>query len=461
MKKITLLALFYTITFPAVSQSLGYQNLALLFSKENNSGTARFNAMSGAFGALGGDVSAIKINPAGAAIFKNSLSSITLNSRSTDITTVYYGNSNRTSNNYSNFSQTGAVSVFNAYSHSNWTKFAFSFNYSIRNDFRNRFVAFGNSNFTSFNEFPLDTADPKTQYNNAESQQYENIYKGELSEYNFAFSGVYQQDLYIGVAVNTFDLNFKQRSILSEQNNDGAGTVLNAAFYQENNTLGTGFSLSAGLIYKATKKLRLGFSYQTPIWFTKIDEETNIINNDGFFGDTEIQITGDNTIYDNTAGDYFPTQGFSYKLKTPAKTTASLAYVFGSNGLISIDYSYKNYTKMEFSDAGFTSENQFFENDLKNTHAINIGSEWRFNAFSLRGGYHYEQSSDKNAIESDNDKGYSFGAGYKFGNTKLDFSCQNSSYTALYDFYPQYNEVNAADLTIDNRIISVTVTFSL
>ena len=69
MKKITLLALFYTITFPAVSQSLGYQNLALLFSKENNSGTARFNAMSGAFGALGGDVSAIKINPAGAAIF--------------------------------------------------------------------------------------------------------------------------------------------------------------------------------------------------------------------------------------------------------------------------------------------------------------------------------------------------------------------------------------------------------
>lgn len=456
MKKITLLALFYAITFPAVSQSLGYQDLALLFSKENNSGTARFNAMSGAFGALGGDVSAIKINPAGAAIFKNSLFSNTLSSRSTDITSVYYGSSNRASNNYSNYSQAGAVFVFNSYGNSNWTKFAFSFNYSTRNDFRDYFLANGNSNFASFNEFPLDTADPKTQYNNAESQQYENIYKGELSEYNFAFSGVYQHDLYIGVAVNTFDLNFRQRSILSEQNNDGAGTVLNATFYQENNTLGTGFSLSAGFIYKATKKLRLGLSYQTPIWFTEIDEETNIIDNDGFFGDTEIQITGD-----NTAGGYFPTQGFSYKLRTPAKTTASLAYIFGSNGLISIDYSYKNYTKMKFSDIGFTAENQFFENDLKNTHTVNIGSEWRFNAFSLRGGYHYEQSPDKNAIESDNDKGYSFGAGYKFGNTKLDFSYQNSSHTALYDFYPQYNEVNAADLTIDNRIVSVTLTFSL
>ena len=114
---------------------------------------------------------------------------------------------------------------------------------------------------------------------------------------------------------------------------------------------------------------------------------------------------------------------------------------------------------MKFSGVGFSAENQFFANDLKNTHAINIGSEWRFNAFSLRGGYHYEQSPDKNAIESDNNKGYSFGVGYKFGNTKLDFSYQNSSRTALYDFYPQYNEANAADLTIDNRIISVTLTF--
>jgi len=461
MKKITLLALFYAIAFPAVSQSLGYQNLALLFSKENNSGTARFNAMSGAFGALGGDVSAIKINPAGAAIFNSSLFSNTLNSRSTDITSTYYGNSNTTQNEYFNFSQGGAVFVFNSYTNSNWTKFAFSFNYSIRNDFRDHFLANGNSKFASFNEFPLDTNEPKTQYNNSESQQYENVYKGEVSEYNFAVSGVYQHDLYLGISVNTFDLNFNQRSILSEQNNDGAGTVLNADFLQVNHTVGAGFSLSAGFIYKATKKLRLGFSYQTPIWFTEIDEETNIINNDGFFGDTEIAITGNNTTYANTAGSYYPSQIYSYNLKTPSKTTASLAYIFGSNGLISIDYSYKNYTKMEFSDAGFSAENRFFANDLKNTHTMNIGSEWRFNALSLRGGYHYEQSPYKNAIKSDNDKGYSFGAGYKFGTTKLDFSYQNSSHTALYDFYPQYNEVNAADLTIDNRIVSVTLTFSL
>ena len=42
---------------------------ALLYSQENLNGTARFRAMSGAFGALGGDLSSINVNPAGSAVF--------------------------------------------------------------------------------------------------------------------------------------------------------------------------------------------------------------------------------------------------------------------------------------------------------------------------------------------------------------------------------------------------------
>jgi len=461
MKKIILFAFLYAFTFSATSQSLGYQDLALLFSKENNSGTARFNAMSGAFGALGGDVSAIKINPAGASVFKNSLFSSTVNSRSTDIITSYYGNNNTTSDEYFNFSQAGAVFVFNNFSNTNWSKFAFSFNFNVRNDFKDSYMATGNSGFSSFNEYPLDLGNQKNQYNNSESQQFINTYKGEVSEYNFAISGVYQNDLHVGFAINTFDLNFKQEAFLKEQNNDGAGTVLNAEFYQENYTFGTGFSLSAGFIYKATKQLRLGFSYQTPIWFTEINEETNITDNDGFFGDTEISITGNNTTYSNTSGNYFPIQTYTYRLKSPAKTTASLAYIFGSNGLFSIDYSYKSYTKTKLSNGDFSTENQFLSTELRDTHTVNVGSEWRFKSLSVRGGYHYEQSPYKNAIESDNSTGFSFGAGYKFGNTRLDFSYQKYTNTDLYNFYPQYNQVNASDLTIDNRVLSATLTFNL
>ena len=45
---------------------------AVLFSDEDINGTARYNAMSGAFGSLGGDMSAVGINPAGLAVFNNS-----------------------------------------------------------------------------------------------------------------------------------------------------------------------------------------------------------------------------------------------------------------------------------------------------------------------------------------------------------------------------------------------------
>ncbi len=461
MKKVTLLVLFCAISLPNFSQSLGYQDLALLFSKDNNTGTARFNAMSGAFGALGGDVSAIKINPAGASIFKNSLFSVSANSRTTDITASYYGSNITTQEEYFDFSQAGAVFVYKTYANSDWSKFAFSINYSIRNNYNNSFLSSGNSGLSTFTEFPLDTGASITQYTNADSQKFSNTTSGELAEYNIAISGVYQNDLHLGIAVNTYDLKFAQRSTLREQNNDGNGNVLQAKFYQENITTGTGFSLSAGAIYKASKSLRIGFSYQSPTWFTEINEESNILNNDGFFGDTEIEVTGSNTIYDNTAGNTFPVQGFSYKLKTPAKTTASIAYIFGSNGLISADYTINGYKKMKLSNADFTIENQSFTDELKNSYTLNIGSEWRIKALSLRGGYHYEQSPDVFAFESDNIKGYSFGAGYNFGNTKLDFAYQNKSNTQQYNFYPQYNQVNAAELNIDNRIITATLTINL
>ena len=44
---------------------------ALLYSQDNLNGTARFRAMGGAFGALGGDLSSLNVNPAGSAIFVN------------------------------------------------------------------------------------------------------------------------------------------------------------------------------------------------------------------------------------------------------------------------------------------------------------------------------------------------------------------------------------------------------
>ena len=460
MKRFFIIAALFAVTSTSFTQSLGYQDLGILFSQNDNNGSARFTAMSGAFGALGGDISSININPAGLSVFNNSMFTGTLNSRNSDITSNYYGNSLTTQNQFINLSQAGAVLVFDSAYSSDWTKFAIGFNYRITKDFNDNFIAEGNSGVATFTEFPLDSNDPKLVYDDAQEQRFNNTYGGELSELNIGFSSVHQNKLHIGLGLNFYDLNFSQRSNLSEFNNDTNGNELDAFLYQENFTTGTGFSANAGFIYKAHQSFRFGIAYQTPTWFSEIIEESNIVDNEGFFGDTEIEVSNDNTLYDNTSGGFFPSQQLLYRLKTPSKLTASAALIFGKNGLLSFDYTNKNFKRIKLSGTDFSTENQAFQDDFKNTHNFNVGSEWRFDKFSLRGGYKFEQSPDISAIDSDNLEGYSIGGGYNFGNFKLDFSYSDSNKTAAYNFYSGFN-VNAANLTLDNRVFTATVSISL
>ena len=460
MKKYIIIAILFAATITSYSQSLGYQDLGVLFSENDENGSARFTAMGGAFGALGGDVSAMSINPAGIAIFNNSSFSGTINSRNSDITSNYYGNSLKTQDQFFNLSHAGAVLVFDSAYDSDWNKFAIGFNYRITKDFANSFLAQGNSNVATFREFPLDNNVPTLDYNITDEQRFSNNYGGEISEFNIAFSSVHQRKLYIGLGLNFYDLNFSQQSQLTEFNSDSNGNQLDANFYQENFTTGTGFSANAGFIYKAHPNFRFGVAYQTPTWFSEIIESTNITDNDGFYGDTEIVVSNDNVIYDNTSGGYFPTQELLYKLKTPSKLTASAAFIFGKSGLLSFDYINKNYQNMKLSNGVFTDENQFFQNELRNTHSFNVGTEWRLDRFSIRGGYKYEQDPSNLAEEANNLIGHSFGAGYNFGSFKLDFSYSNNNKTSLYNFYSGFN-VDPASLNIDNKTITATITLNL
>ena len=460
MKQLFLIAILFAVTFTSYSQSLGYQDLAVLFSKNDENGSARFTAMSGAFGALGGDISSVNINPAGISVFNNSSFSGTFNSRNTDITSNYYGNSITTQNQLINLSHAGAVLVFDSPYSSEWSKFAIGFNYRITKDFTDGFLAQGNSGIATFTNFPLDQNSPPIEYNIADEQRFRNNFGGEITELNMAISAVHQKKLHVGVGLNFYDLNFSQFSTLTEFNNDGNGNDLNANFYQENFTSGTGFSLNAGFIYKMHPNFRVGLAYQTPTWYTEIFEESNIVNNDGYFGDTEIIVSNDNAIYDNTAGGFLPSQEFLYRLKTPSKLTASAAFIFGKNGLLSLDYNNKNFRNTKLSGDNFSQENQFFQNELRNTHNFNVGTEWRFDRLSIRGGYRFEQDPNKQAIETDNLEGYSVGGGYNFGSFKLDFSYSDNNRTSPYNFYSGFN-VNAANLNINNKVFTATVTLNL
>ena len=111
MKKILFLGAFLC-SIVMNAQSLGYNDLGVLFSGNDNNGTARYRAMSGAFGALGGDMSATEINPAGIAVFLKSEFSASLNSRSQSINSNYYGTNTTIDNNFANLSQAGLVFSF-------------------------------------------------------------------------------------------------------------------------------------------------------------------------------------------------------------------------------------------------------------------------------------------------------------------------------------------------------------
>ena len=135
MKKIIFFLALAAVNFTTYSQSLGYEDLSIMFSRNDRNGSARFVAMGGAFGALGGDVTAMTINPAGISIFNQRNASIALQSKSTDYSTNYYGNSTTTQEDFFNISSVGSVLTFENISNDEWSKLAIGVNYRILADF--------------------------------------------------------------------------------------------------------------------------------------------------------------------------------------------------------------------------------------------------------------------------------------------------------------------------------------
>ena len=101
--------------------------------------------MSGAFGALGGELSAISINPAGSSVFLSSELSITANTFNNEVTSSYFNDKNINSFNGIDLSQAGIVLVLKDEGNSKWSKISFGFNYQVNNNFDNNVLARGNN----------------------------------------------------------------------------------------------------------------------------------------------------------------------------------------------------------------------------------------------------------------------------------------------------------------------------
>ena len=211
--------------------------------------------MSGAFGALGGDVSAQYLNPASGAVFNKSKASGTMSFSKFNTNATYYNTTTANETDSFRVPQVGMVIVFDSPANASWSKFAFGFNYNMTNDYTNNYRIQGNNGtYARYNIHPLDQNDPQIPYNNPEYQTFTNELEGKQEVYTFTLSSSYENSFYIGAALNFHETRFFQNAYFTEQNTDDQDFVLNTDYYQYLSEISTGVSLGVGVIMKPIKK---------------------------------------------------------------------------------------------------------------------------------------------------------------------------------------------------------------
>lgn len=436
----------------------------LRLAVDNITGTARFRAMSGAFGALGGDLSAITQNPAGSVFFNNNFGTITASNYNSKNIARYFGTTTRDNDSSLDLNQIGAVFVFkDASGTSDWKKFSLAINYENTSNFDNSTFIAGTNPYNSIGNYFVDIAqgieldylknfyyeqlpfnmqqaylgydtyifDAFEPNNNENIDYFTNIptggnYYQENSSVTSGYSGklttnfatAYKDILMLGVNLNFHFVDIRRSFSIFESNNnplyDTGSTISRLRFDNNVNTLGNGFSFNLGAIVKPTDYLRVGLSYESPTWYRLTDDITQGVatrsenNPDGNLNPTSFQPT---IVYE------------PYKIQTPDKWTGSLAFIYQKKGLLSLDVSRKDYSatrikpKNEF--AGF---NSYMSDVLDDAIEVRLGGEYKIKQVALRAGYRFDQSPYKVDQAFGDLTGYSGGIGYTFGENRIDLA---------------------------------------
>jgi len=460
---------YFTLPLLFLCTLVSAQNIndVLRYGTENLQGTARFQSMGGAFGALGGDLSSLNINPAGSAVFNNTLITFSGTYYSTENNADYFGTRANTNTNDSNLNQVGGVFVFKSTNpNSDWKKFSLGFNYELVNNFENNYFVAGRSNqgvdsyFLNFAQGvplgnillqdgeliengyldiganqgfgdqqaflgycggvldPIDGDDATSQYvSNASYTNVDQQFRRNSIGYNSKFTANmatdYKDKIYLGASLNFHSVFNERLDQLTETGYDADSEIQRTTFDNLLSTQGNGFSFSLGAIAKLNEFVRLGASYQSPTWYRLNDDFSQRINSD--LADEDIDFIDFNII------NLFE----RYTIKTPGRLTGSMAIIFGKNGLLSLDYGYQDFSTAELrpqNDPSFQTVNNQIANELGVVSTIRVGGEYRISRVSLRAGYRYEQSPYANADTIGDLNGISGGIGYNFGGSRLDFA---------------------------------------
>lgn len=460
---------------------------AYRFSSYDILGSARFVAMGGAFSSVGGDLSTLNYNPAGLGIYQSGEINFSPSIYYTSTDAVYNERNGYDAKANINHGLLGMVSTFKSREgskakKSGWKAFNYGVSLNRTKNFHNTFFISGESYSSSLADvwrdfangtypedlhpfyeglawetYLLDTipGSPNQYYSNAPldgvMQTYWEESKGYVNELSFAMSANYNNKLILGLSLGIPNLYFSRLIEYTEY------AIKTPELYEFDEfvyterliTEGAGINAKIGFLYIVSPAFRISGAYHTPTYYGElVDEYSSSIES----------VMGDNNSYSKDS----PIGNMVYNLSTPSRAMAGISFFMGKKGFISLDYEYMDYGKSRLSSSSysFTNENQDIRSDYQVTHNIRLGGEWKLDNLSLRGGYNIIESpmlADVNNIVS---SAYSWGFGYRVGNSYFDFAYYKRTTENLFYMYnPDY--VNPASLTntTGNYIFSVGFKF--
>lgn len=454
MKKIVIFALLLVPCF-VVAQAITYADMGILFSRSYNKGSARYQALSNSMQAIGADVSASIENPAGLAVRNQGAIGLTFINLSNDTETDYYGTKMSNEDNRTTI-QNAYWSFVRPVYESDWKKIGWTIYYQKNALFHNAHWTSGNNTdkFATFTKYPNDA----TQYTVAQEQKIHERRMGYARDLGLLLAGQYGEHFYFGLRISSNAIFFNQNIQLREKNTDtGGNNTLNATLTQRLEQTLSGFSFGIGLIYKPFHQFRIGLSYQSPVWYDAFENSNIVASNENGY----LHLKSSKFDTDFLGND--DKQEFNYRMTTPSTATISLGFVLGKRGFVNADYQVMNYRKIRLnSDTDdFITSRKYFADELKSwTANFGAGLEIREKALSFRGGFRYYQLPYKTKLADETDPWqWSLGVGYAYRNLRLDLALVMRTSSSVYDYYNQYQEINAVTMNNTQQHIVTGVKF--
>ena len=424
---------------------------AYRFSQTDLNRTARSISMGGAFGALGGDMSAMSHNPAGIGIYRSSEILTTFSVHSTNAESNWTGINNNIRKTRAGFDNLSYISYFPTA----WNRGIKGVNVGIAyhkvKDFNRSYQAVGQPQYSladfvassatnafgengGIDENDLILTDKYDPYHNRDlngqwisilgyesgffgakydlSDVYHSAYgrwngnkwvpsspnnttlrigeSGSISEYNFSIATNISDFLFLGATLGVTTIDYRMSSWHHEKfGSDDYLTLGNSL-----ETTGKGLSVNLGAIFRPNNFLRFGVAYNSPKWFVLTDRFDA-------YGESYIKNEKDPLMK-----GYIPEYQYAkYGLQTPGRCIFSIAGIIGNMALVSLDYELTNYRNMFLSDEDFNRGAYQFDNDIikedfkKAAQTLKVGAELKFTPrFAIRGGYVWQPSPMKDHL---------------------------------------------------------------